>query len=165
MDPQNLRRHRRAALSRLIAALLQHGGPVPPEPPKPRNPGKILRVQDLLKLKHYRASRFDTNGFMSAVQDYFLSADTSASLLLFPVRFAGHEGAPPQGWTPYPHTARDFRAAFGLTLSQSFRCISTPTVIIDEPYAANAVALLKMYGYIVQRRRDHGDTLYTVTVV
>lgn len=44
--------------------------------------------------------------------------------------------------------------------------ILQPIVVVDEPYATNAVALLKMAGFIVSRRHKwRGISAYTVTLV
>lgn len=44
--------------------------------------------------------------------------------------------------------------------------ILQPIVVVDEPYATNAVALLKMAGFIVSRKHKwRGDPAYTVTLV
>lgn len=44
--------------------------------------------------------------------------------------------------------------------------ILQPLVVVDEPYATNAVALLKMAGFIVSRKHKwRGCPAYTVTLV
>lgn len=57
----------------------------------------------------------------------------------------------------------------GHTDSNGERYVKYPVVFIDEPYAANAVALLKMAGFIVSRKRKWCEnkylSCYNVTLV
>lgn len=48
---------------------------------------KIPSAKDILAAKGVAQSKFDTNGFASAVADYFMANEVSARLLLLSVRF------------------------------------------------------------------------------
>ncbi len=48
---------------------------------------KITTAQDLLKEKGYVANKFDTNGFLEAVADYFREHEVKDKLLLVSYRF------------------------------------------------------------------------------
>lgn len=48
---------------------------------------KMISAQQILKQKGYVQSKFDTNGFMNAVAQYFIDNDVESKLLLFPFRF------------------------------------------------------------------------------
>ena len=66
---------------------------------------------------------------------------------------------------PYPQFLHDVVGGSGST--------DSPFIIIDEPYATNAIGLLKMLGFIVSRKRNswfgrYKEALYhfyTVTLV
>lgn len=49
--------------------------------------GKILSAQSILKQKGFVQNKFDSNGFMNAVGEYFLKNPVESRLLLVPYRF------------------------------------------------------------------------------
>lgn len=49
--------------------------------------GKIISAQSILKQKGYVHNKFDTDGFMDAVGQYFIDNDVESKLLLIPFRF------------------------------------------------------------------------------
>lgn len=149
---------------------------------------KLLRAQDILARKGYTPPSFDTMGFQTAVTDFFLKSSVSASLLVFPVRFLDYEGAPGAGFhacTEYTSAEHDdiyeycgvsrdgyvYDYPLPSFLGGRFGklgytdCIGSPYILIDEPYVANALGLLKMLGFIVSRKRKtFGLPSYTVTI-
>lgn len=143
---------------------------------------KLLRAQDILARKGYAPPAFDTMGFQAAVTDFFLKSSVSASLLVFPARFLDYEGAPSTGFhacTEYTSRTANIFARDGyfydyplpLFLGGRFGnlgytdVIGLPYILVDEPYVANALGLLKMLGFIVSRKRKtFGLPSYTVTI-
>lgn len=138
---------------------------------------KLVRAQDILKEKGFKASPFDTAGFQNAVVEFFRKNDVSERLSIISVRFLDYEDAPECGFAAstegvyndylgpgfdkyiFPHFLGGY---FGGT--EEYVC--SPYIIVDEPYVTNAVALLKMAGFIVSRKHKwlkHDS--YTVTLV
>lgn len=138
---------------------------------------KFVRAQDILKEKGFKASPFDTAGFQNAVVEFFRKNDVSERLSIISVRFLDYEDAPECGFAAstecvyndylgpgfdkyiFPHFLGGY---FGGT--EEYVC--SPYIIVDEPYVTNAVALLKMAGFIVSRKHKwlkHDS--YTVTLV
>ena len=138
---------------------------------------KFVRAQDILKEKGFKASPFDTAGFQNAVVEFFRKNDVSERLSIISVRFLDYEDAPECGFAAstegvyndylgpgfdkyiFPHFLGEY---FGGT--EEYVC--SPYIIVDEPYVTNAVALLKMAGFIVSRKHKwlkHDS--YTVTLV
>lgn len=138
---------------------------------------KFVRAQDILKEKGFKASPFDTAGFQNAVVEFFRKNDVSERLSIISVRFLDYEDAPECGFAAstegvyndylgpgfdkyiFPHFLGGY---FGGT--EEYVC--SPYIIVDEPYVTNAVALLKIAGFIVSRKHKwlkHDS--YTVTLV
>ena len=138
---------------------------------------KFVRAQDILKEKGFKASPFDTAGLQNAVVEFFRKNDVSERLSIISVRFLDYEDAPECGFAAstegvyndylgpgfdkyiFPHFLGGY---FGGT--EEYVC--SPYIIVDEPYVTNAVALLKMAGFIVSRKHKwlkHDS--YTVTLV
>ncbi|WP_302824899.1 hypothetical protein [Leyella stercorea] len=141
---------------------------------------KFVRAQDILKEKGFKVPPFDTAGFQNAVVEFFQKNDVSAKLTIFGVRFVDYEGTPKCGFsdcTQYSssETWSDGRKSFHYDLPDYLDCrfgysattgFSTPFFIVDEPYLTNVVALLKMAGFIVGRkRRVLGVPTYDITLV
>lgn len=126
---------------------------------------KIIKASDILKTKGFAPAPFDTAGFAAAVQEFFLNPDTPphAKFLIKTFRFSDAGVEPPGSFIS---TCPDYDAGgvrwmtsplgFAVALKEG------RAAIIDEPYFKNAVALLRMYGYIVSRPKGG---IYTVTLV
>lgn len=142
---------------------------------------KFVRAQDILKEKGFKAPPFDTAGFQNAVVEFFRRSDVSAKLYVLGIRFAEYEDAPKCGFsdcsqvsfceryeweeeTRYYYNLTDYlhcRIGYLNTSSVLF-----PFIIVDEPYMTNAIALLKMAGFIVGRKYKWRDVpCYDVTLV
>lgn len=195
---------------------------------------KLVRAQDILKEKGFKASPFDTSAFQNAVVEFFRDNDVSAKLTIRTMRFLDYKNAPKnplfistvpvvtrlietvnkeiwkeeenedgeivkyyemhrEWWRddvrtdatciwaeeeycdeeryeqitneyPYPKFIKD---VIGADSSDS------PFIVIDEPYATNAIGLLKMLGFIVSRKyktwfgqyKQLPHHAYTVTLV
>lgn len=193
---------------------------------------KLVRAQDILKEKGFKASPFDTSAFQNAVVEFFRDNDVSAKLTIRTMRFLDYKNAPkeplfistvpvvthyvvneeewdeeedihdemikyytvnieriengkktvsrsyiseedldcehPREWDeyeyPFPQFMRDI-----INLDSA----GSPFIVIDEPYATNAIGLLKMLGFIVSRKRkswlgrykELKHHAYTVTLV
>lgn len=143
---------------------------------------KLLRAQDILARKGFAPPAFDTMGFQAAVTDFFLKSAVSARITVFSVRFLDYADAPAAGFhacTEYTSRVADSFARDGYfydyplppflggrfgTLGYTDE-IGFPYVLVDEPYVANALGLLKMLGFIVSRKhRTFGIPAYTVTI-
>lgn len=134
---------------------------------------KFVRAQDILKEKGFKASPFDTAGFQNAVVEFFQKNDVSAKLDIISERFIDCEGAPACGFAASTETIDD--EDLGLVyvipsfLDWYYKYCNFPFFVVDEPYVTNAVALLKMAGFIVSRKHKHkrlrGLDSYTVTLV
>ena len=187
---------------------------------------KLVRAQDILKEKGFKASPFDTSAFQNAVVEFFRDNDVSAKLTIRTMRFLDYKNAPkeplfistvpvvthyvvneeeweeeedihdemikyytvnierienrsyiseedldcehPREWDeyeyPFPQFMRDI-----INLDSA----GSPFIVIDEPYATNAIGLLKMLGFIVSRKyktwfgqyKQLPHHAYTVTLV
>jgi hypothetical protein len=134
---------------------------------------KFVRAQDILKEKGFKASPFDTAGFQNAVVEFFQKNDVSAKLDIISERFIDCEGAPACGFAASTETIDD--EDWGLVyvipsfLDWHYKYCTFPFFVVDEPYVTNAVALLKMAGFIVSRKHKHKRLRwldsYTVTLV
>lgn len=140
---------------------------------------KFVRAQDILKEKGFKAPPFDTAGFQNAVVDFFQKNDVSARLCIFSVRFLDYEGAPACGFATSTEGIYDCLPFFGIEFYKyvfppfleghfggNEEYATFPYIMVDEPYVTNAVALLKMAGFVVSRKhkRLRHDS-YTVTLV
>lgn len=138
---------------------------------------KFVRAQDILKEKGFKAPPFDTAGFQNAVVEFFRKNDVSSRLSIISVRFLDYEDAPECGFAAstesvyndylgpgfdkyiFPHFLGGYFGGF-----EEYVC--SPYIIVDEPYVTNAVALLKMAGFIVSRKHKWlKHYAYTVTLV
>lgn len=141
---------------------------------------KFVRAQDILKEKGFKAPPFDTAGFQNAVVEFFRKNDVSAKLAIFGVRFVDYEGTPKCGFSDcsqgsFCETRWNGIDIFDYDLPDYLDCrfgyhtttgFSSPFFIVDEPYLTNAVALLKMAGFIVGRkRRVYEVPTYDITLV
>lgn len=192
---------------------------------------KLVRAQDILKEKGFKAPPFDTSAFQNAVVEFFRENDMSAKLTIRTMRFLDYKNAPkipfsfpqslslhttlsmkkveekknvwgemikyytvnieriengkktvsrshireydldceqPREWDeyeyPFPQFMRDI-----INLDSA----GSPFIVIDEPYATNAIGLLKMLGFIVSRKyktwfgqyKQLPHHAYTVTLV
>lgn len=138
---------------------------------------KFVRAQDILKEKGFKASPFDTAGFQNAVVEFFRKNDVSERLSIISVRFLDYEDAPECGfaastegvYNDYLGPGFDkyiFPHFLGGYFGGADEYVIFPYIIVDEPYVTNAVALLKMAGFIVSRKHKRlKHDSYTVTLV
>ena len=117
--------------------------------------GKILTAQDLLKEKGYIEEKFDTNGFLQCVADWFRSHNIEDKLLVRPKRFIEMDNPPKGGWLDMSNVDEWLET---LPWEQAL-CITQkgqdkPFLWVDEPFVKNAVFTLKtMAGYVVKRAK------------
>lgn len=59
-------------------------------------PTKVISASAILKQKGVKQRNFDTNTFNAVVAKYFTDNEANATLMLYPMRFVGIEGALPE---------------------------------------------------------------------
>ena len=117
--------------------------------------GKILTAQDLLKEKGYIEEKFDTNGFLQCVADWFREHDVKDKLIIRPKRFIEMDNPPKGGWLDMTNVdewivSLPWEQALCITQKGQDR----PFLWVDEPFIKNAVFTLKtMAGYVVKRAK------------
>lgn len=115
--------------------------------------GKILTAQDLLKEKGYIEEKFDTNGFLQCVSDWFRSHNIEDKLLIRPKRFIEIKNPPKGGWKDMTNVDEWLET---LPWEQAL-CITQkgqgkPFLWVDEPFVKNAIFTLRtMAGYTVKK--------------
>lgn len=115
--------------------------------------GKILTAQDLLKEKGYIEEKFDTNGFLQCVSDWFRSHNIEDKLIIRPKRFIEMENPPKGGWkdmTNVDEWLDEMPWEEALCIIQKGQ--AKPFLWIDEPFIKNAIFALKtMAGYTIKK--------------
>lgn len=117
--------------------------------------GKILTAQDLLKEKGYIEEKFDTNGFLQCVADWFRSHNIEDKLLIHPKRFIEMDNPPKGGWKDMTNVDEWIGSLpWEQQLLMLQKGTAVPFIWIDEPFVKNAVFTLKtMAGYVVKRAK------------
>ena len=115
--------------------------------------GKILTAQELLKEKGYIEEKFDTNGFLQCVSDWFRSHNIEDKLLIRPKRFIEMDNPPKGGWKDMTNVEEWFSTLpWEKQLLLSQRGQNVPFIFIDEPFIKNAIFTLKtMAGYTIKK--------------
>nr|DAU45975.1 MAG TPA: hypothetical protein [Caudoviricetes sp.] len=117
--------------------------------------GKILTAQDLLKEKGYIEEKFDTNGFLQCVADWFRSHNIEDKLLIRPKRFIEMDNPPKGGWLDMTNVDEWIvPLPWEQQLLMLQKGTAVPFIWVDEPFVKNAVFTLKtMAGYVVKRAK------------
>lgn len=117
--------------------------------------GKILTAQDLLKEKGYIEEKFDTNGFLQCVADWFRSHNIEDKLLIRPKRFIEMDNPPKGGWKDMTNVDEWIGSLpWEQQLLMLQKGTAVPFIWIDEPFVKNAVFTLKtIAGYVVKRAK------------
>nr|DAQ42755.1 MAG TPA: hypothetical protein [Caudoviricetes sp.] len=117
--------------------------------------GKILTAQDLLKEKGYIEEKFDTNGFLQCVADWFRSHNIEDKLLIRPKRFIEMDNPPKGGWLDMTNVDEWIATLpWEQQLLMLQKGTAVPFIWVDEPFVKNAVFTLKtMAGYVVKRAK------------
>jgi hypothetical protein len=155
---------------------------------------KFIQAKDILKAKNFIQNRFDTNGFLNEVAQFFLENEVNATLYILSERFVDID--------PDNESQKEYRIEYQkgiitqedkdkgykavmetIAFDQShykdwgdsginyyWRDVEQgyfrPRIIIDKPFVRNAVfALRTLAGYTVERVRKRGETHYEVTLV
>ena len=117
--------------------------------------GKILTAQDLLKEKGYIEEKFDTNGFLQCVANWFREHEVKDKLIIRQKRFIEMDNPPKGGWKDMTNIEQWLAS---LPWEQAL-CITQkgqdkPFLWVDEPYLKNATFTLKnMAGFVVSRQK------------
>lgn len=117
--------------------------------------GKILTAQDLLKEKGYIEEKFDTNGFLQCVADWFRSHNIEDKLIIRPKRFIEMDNPPKGGWVDMTNVEEWIVSLpWEQQLLMLQKGTAVPFIWVDEPFVKNAVFTLKtMAGYVVKRAK------------
>lgn len=117
--------------------------------------GKILTAQDLLKEKGYIEEKFDTNGFLQCVADWFRSHNIEDKLIIRPKRFIEMDNPPKGGWLDMTNVDEWIvPLPWEQQLLMLQKGTAVPFIWVDEPFVKNAVFTLKtMAGYVVKRAK------------
>ena len=117
--------------------------------------GKILTAQDLLKEKGYIEEKFDSNGFLQCVADWFRSHNIEDKLLIRPKRFIEMDNPPKGGWLDMTNVEQWIVSLpWEQQLLMLQKGTAVPFIWVDEPFVKNAVFTLKtMAGYVVKRAK------------
>ena len=117
--------------------------------------GKILTAQDLLKEKGYIEEKFDTNGFLQCVADWFRSHNIEDKLIIRPKRFIEMDNPPKGGWLDMTNVDEWIVSLpWEQQLLMLQKGTAVPFIWVDEPFVKNAVFTLKtMAGYVVKRAK------------
>ena len=117
--------------------------------------GKIITAQDLLKEKGYIEEKFDTNGFLQCVANWFREHEVKDKLLIRPKRFVEMDNPPKEGWkdmTDVEEWLKDLPWENRLCIISKGQ--AAPFIWVDEPYLKNATFTLKnMAGFVVSRQK------------
>lgn len=117
--------------------------------------GKIITAQDLLKEKGYIEEKFDTNGFLQCVANWFREHEVKDKLIIRQKRFIEMDNPPKGGWKDMTDVEEWFpslRWEQQLILVQKGQDV--PFIWVDEPYLKNATFTLKnMAGFVVSRQK------------
>lgn len=126
--------------------------------------GKIVTAQDLLKEKGYIEEKFDTNGFLQCVTNWFREHEVKDKLIIRQKRFIEMDNPPKGGWkdmTDVEEWLKDFPWEDQLNIRNKGQAI--PFIFVDEPFIINAVYMLDvMNGFKVKKERKG---VYRVTLV
>lgn len=117
--------------------------------------GKILTAQDLLKEKGYIEEKFDTNGFLQCVADWFRSHNIEDKLIIRPKRFIEMNNPPKGGWLDMTNVDEWIVSLpWEQQLLMLQKGTAVPFIWVDEPFVKNAVFTLKtMAGYVAKRAK------------
>lgn len=117
--------------------------------------GKIVTAQDLLKEKGYIEEKFDTNGFLQCVANWFREHDVKDKLIIRQKRFIEMDNPPKGGWkdmTNIDQWLASLPWEQALCITQKGQAV--PFIWVDEPYLRNATFTLKnMAGFVVSQQK------------
>ena len=115
--------------------------------------GKILTAQDLLKEKGYIEEKFDSNGFLQCVADWFRSHNIEDKLLIRPKRFIEMDNPPKGGWLDMTNVEQWIVSLpWEQQLLMLQKGTAVPFIWVDKPFMKNAMYMLQvMNGFIVEK--------------
>ena len=125
---------------------------------------KLVQASDLLREKGYVEEKFDTNGFLQFVANWFREHEVKDKLIIRPKRFIEMDNPPKGGWkdmTDVDEWLKDFPWEDQLNMINKGQ--ATPFLFVDEPFVMNAVYMLRvMSGFKVKKEKKG---VYRVTLV
>lgn len=126
--------------------------------------GKIVTAQDLLKEKGYVEEKFDTNGFLQCVANWFREHEVKDKLIIRQKRFIEMDNPPKGGWidmTNVEEWLKDLPWERQLCIASKGQAV--PFIWVDEPYLRNATFTLKNMAVFVVSRQKRG--VYEVSLL
>lgn len=124
-------------------------------------PTKIINAKKILEKKGIVQKQFDTAAFSAVVEDFFMTHDVSATIVLYPQRFVEMKN-PPEGDfidclddKMWERRAKDPKDPFNWSniVRLQEQDILRPMLVIDEPFIGNAAAYLRNFcGFTVTSR-------------
>lgn len=134
---------------------------------------KVIFADAILKQKGIEKKTFDTSKFNDVVQNYFLTHEAKATILLRSERFIEKDN-PPEGdfiamldtedWDKRLEDPNDSFDYLDLQILRGNNLLR-PTLIIDEPFITNAAHYLRsICGFSVQNRTRRGKKEYIISL-
>ena len=134
---------------------------------------KIINASKILEKKGIAVKQFDTATFSAVVEDFFMTHDVSATILLHPKRFVEMEN-PPEGdfidyldETVWQKKLDDKRDRFDCCefIRMSDKGLIRPFLLVNEPFIGNAAAYLRDFcGFTVKSRMKQRRKQYIVSL-
>ena len=129
--------------------------------------GKIVTAQDLLKEKGYIEEKFDTNGFLQCVADWFREHDVKDKLLIRPKRFIEMDNPPKGGWIDMTNVEQWIATLpWEQQLLMLYKGTAVPFIWVDNSYLKNAIFTLKeMAGFVVTKSKGGPRGVYEISLL
>lgn len=128
---------------------------------------KIVTAQDLLKEKGYIEEKFDTNGFLQCVANWFHEHEVKDKLIIRSKRFIEMKNPPKGGWqdmTNVEEWLKDLPWENQLCIASKEQAV--PFIWVDNSYLKNAIFTLKeMAGFVVTKSKGGARGVYEVSLL
>lgn len=125
---------------------------------------KLFQASELLKEKGYIREKFDTNGFLQCIADWFRKHEVKDKLIIRPKRFIEMDNPPKGGWkdmTDVEEWLKELPWENQLCAIQKGQAV--PFLFVDKPSIGNAVGMLQSFcGFVVEKGKKGA---YTVSLI
>lgn len=134
---------------------------------------KIINASKILEKKGIVVKQFDTGAFAAVVENFFMTHDVSATILLHPKRFIEMPN-PPEGdfvdyldetiWQRKMDDKKDKFNCCDYILMRD-KGLLRPFLLVNEPFIGNAAAYLRDFcGFTVKSRMKQRRKQYIVSL-